>query len=73
MLCLATLLYAPLTLYSTSDSIFFPCYALSTFSQNYNSAFIIAHYLHAIKCVFSSSPYFSTRYTIHFVTSDSSA
>ena len=64
------LLYAPLILNNTSNSIFLPLYALNIFLQRYKSACVINCYFLTLKCVFSSRLYSSTRYIILLATSN---
>jgi hypothetical protein len=69
----ATLLYALLTSNDTSDSVFFPLYALNIFSQRYDKACVVDLCFQASKCVLSRRLYFSVRYAILSATRDSSA
>ena len=70
---MAILLYAPLILNDTRDSVFFSLYALNTSSQRYDSAYIVNLCFLAPKCVLGSRLCSSTRYAILSATSDLSA
>ena len=70
---MAILLYAPLILNNTRDSIFFPLYTLNISLQRYNSICIINLCFLALKYVLGNRLCSSTRYTILSTISNLSA